>query len=210
MIFVKVSKEKILDTARLLFNQKGLAAVTARLISIELEISPGSFSYHFPDKSRLVVELYRSLVDEMNSCLMMLQTDEISIKPFLNTFRKCAHVQFKYKFFFLNLSEILINYPAIKQLHKRAVIRERVLAKQLFQHYLASGIIKKDTTMPDLKLVLKQSQILFAYWIADAELGKFKSEAQAIWYYTEVCCATIKPFLNNKSKNEYITYFKKK
>ena len=207
---MKISKKKILDSARRLFNQKGLTAVTARVISAELKISPGSFSYHFPDKSRLVVELYREMMEEMNTCLSTLQTNELSIQPFLETFQKCAFVQMKYKFFFLNLSEILFSFPAIKQVHKRAIVRERLLANQLFEHYRATGIINKNTVSEDLKHVLKQSQILFAYWPLDAQLRKFNTEDQAVWYYMETCCSPIKPFLSIEAKNEFENYLKNK
>lgn len=207
---MKVSKDIILDTARKLFNQRGLSAVTARGISGKLNISPGSFSYHFPDKSRLIIELYRAMSTEMNACLQTLQSDEISIKPLLDTFQKCAYVQLKYKFFFLNLFGILINYPAIKLIHKKALANERFLAKQLFKNYLVTGIIIKSATKQDLKFILKQSQILFAYWVMDAELREFKSDDQAVWYYTEVCTSHIKPFLTKKLKIEFESYFKNK
>lgn len=207
---MKVSKEKILDTARKMFNQNGLTSVTARAISAELEISPGSFSYHFPDKSRLVIELYRKMIDELNACFSLLKEGGENIKPFLITFQKCAQIQLKYKFFFLNLSEILINYPVIKQMHKRAIVRERLLAHQLFENYLNCGVIRSDTDMRDVKCIIKQSQILFAYWIVDAHLSEFNSDAQTIWYYTEACCTPIKPYLEMESKNEFEKFLKSK
>ena len=206
---MKVSEEIILETALKLFNQKGLSAVTARVISDELGISPGSFSYHFPDKSRLVIELYRVMIEEMNSCLSLLKEKKPGIKPFLETFQNCARVQLKYRFFFLHLFEILGNYPAIKQMHKRAIARERILAQQLFKQYITVGVIRKNSTKPDLKHVLRQSEILFSYWIIDAQLRGFNSENETISYYSEVCCSPIKPYLNTKAKNEFEVYFKK-
>lgn len=206
---MKVNKEEILYTARRLFNQKGLAAVTARVISAELNISPGSFSYHFPDSSRLIVELYRSMLGEMNVCLLNLKNYESSIKPFLETFQKCAHIQLKYKFIFLHLSEILIKFPAIRQMHRKSIMRERELAYELFEHYLSDGVLNANTSKRDLKRIFKQCQILFAYWPVDAQLKNFNSEDQAVYYYSEVCCSAIKPYLNNNSKKEFDTYFQK-
>lgn len=205
---MKVSKAIILDTARRLFNRDGLAAVTARVIAGELKISPGSFSYHFPDKRRLVVELYRSMIAEMNADLKKTETAAPCITTLLEAFWTLALVQVKYKFFFLNLFEILRSFPAIRHLHKRALARERTMAKALFDGYRAAGVLKSDITPREIKYILRQSQILFAYWIVDAESGDFASEEQAVRHYTEVCCSPLLPYLSEDSKTEFMNYFK--
>jgi len=206
---VKKLQQKILDTSRKLFNQNGLSAVTARAICADLKISPGSFSYHYPEKSQLIIELYRGMINEMNSCFSDIQHHEISISQFLQIFQKCAFVQLKYKFFFLNLTEILISFPTIKQAHKKAIVRERLLAQEIFQQFIASGIVDKASKKEDLKNMLRQTQILFAYWPLDAQLRGFNTEKDAVWYYTEVCCSPILPFLNKESKQEFESFIKK-
>lgn len=205
---MKVSKATILDTARRLFNRHGLAAVTARVIAGELNISPGSFSYHFPDKRRLVVELYRSMNAEMNAGLEKTETAAPGITMLLEVFRALALVQVKYKFFFLNLFEILRSFPAIRHLHKRALARERTIAKALFDGYLAAGVLNSGITPREIKYLLRQSQVLFAYWIVDAESGDFATDEQAVRHYTEVCCSPLLPYLSEDSKDEFITFFK--
>ncbi|SKA29400.1 DNA-binding transcriptional regulator, AcrR family [Chitinophaga eiseniae] len=205
---MKVNKEKILETARILFNQRGLNAVTARVISTELNISPGSFSYHFPDKSRIIIELYRTMNREIKDCLQTTLTLPIKVGSILTSFETFAVVQLRYKFFFLNLFEILNDFPSVKQHHKRSLAEERILTQQLFKLYVKEGVFEVIPPEKELRTILRQCQILFTYWIADAELGEFKSETDKITYYQQVCCAFILPFLSKKSAIEYRNYIK--
>ena len=205
---MKISKIEILNTSRTLFNQRGLTAVTVRIISAELKISPGSFSYHFPDKRRIITELYRTMASEMQECMKSLDNEKIGITTFLSTFEKFAFVQLKYKFFFLNLFDILSDFPAIKQLHLKALTRERAQSKELFTTYKRNGVFTDAATEKELKSILRLSQILFAYWVIDAELKNFESERQKVRFYAQVCSAPIQPFLSENSKTEYQDYFK--
>ena len=53
------TRERILEAARRLFNQKGYAATTVAEIAASIGISQGNLTYHFPTKRDLVTELQR-------------------------------------------------------------------------------------------------------------------------------------------------------
>ncbi|MDD1682861.1 MAG: TetR/AcrR family transcriptional regulator [Methanoregula sp.] len=59
------NREKILDTALRLFTQYGVDATPTARISKEAGVSTGTLFYYFPDKDRLVSELYLSIKREM-------------------------------------------------------------------------------------------------------------------------------------------------
>ena len=52
--------DRILDTSRRLFNDKGYAATSISEIAVEVGISPGNLNYHFPTKSDLVVRIAKN------------------------------------------------------------------------------------------------------------------------------------------------------
>lgn len=199
---LKISQEKILDTVRVLFNAQGLASVTVRVICDELQISPGNFSYYFPDKRRLVVALYETMQEEMALNLQHFAHDYVGIGAMLHTFRAFSYVQLKYKFFFLNLFEILHSYPTIRRQYRKALIQERELTEQLFSQYQAQGVMKQDTPRDALRSVMKQCQILFAYWVVDAELSGLKSDKKKVDYYTAICFGPLLPYLTPKATKE--------
>ncbi len=56
------TRDKILKKAQQLFNKNGVGNVTVRNICNELNISLGNFTYYFPDKQQIIVELYRGMI----------------------------------------------------------------------------------------------------------------------------------------------------
>ncbi|MEL6845130.1 MAG: helix-turn-helix domain-containing protein, partial [Bacteroidota bacterium] len=56
------TRDKILQQARLLFNEKGLSLVSLRQIAKQLGMSDGNLRYHFKTKDELLQALYMELV----------------------------------------------------------------------------------------------------------------------------------------------------
>lgn len=59
------TRDRILDTARLLFNEEGVAQVSTNRIATELDISPGNLHYHFKRKEDLVAWLLRRFAESL-------------------------------------------------------------------------------------------------------------------------------------------------
>lgn len=58
------TSDRILATFKKLFNTNGTGKVSVTNICEELGISPRNFTYYFPDKQKIVVELYYKRIEE--------------------------------------------------------------------------------------------------------------------------------------------------
>src|ERR1017187_8104712 len=56
------TRGRILDSARLLFNEQGTAAVSTNLMAAEAEVSPGNLYYHFAHKREIIRALQPQIV----------------------------------------------------------------------------------------------------------------------------------------------------
>lgn len=201
------NKRKILDVARELFNASGLKNVTARVICTQLKISPGSFSYHFPDKSLIVQTLYEEMREEGQGVIDEMSQKEVSVISYLETHRHLFLIQEKYRFFYLNLFEIVTNYPEIGRLHRESTLMERGMAKQMIQYYISSGVIRGDLKEEQIDRMINVGQILNNFWAVDAELmPKMKKKEKQV-YYMKICCGLLEPYLEPESLEAYHDYF---
>ena len=57
------NRERIVDTALQLFNERGSATVSTNHIAAAARISPGNLYYHFRNKEEIVRALFERLFD---------------------------------------------------------------------------------------------------------------------------------------------------
>ena len=62
----------ILDTARRLYNERGLSNVTIRQIAQEMNISSGNLTYHFEKRGDLVKGIFQDLISIESKFLNLL------------------------------------------------------------------------------------------------------------------------------------------
>ena len=71
---ISPTAQRILEHARRVFNERGVAAVGIREIARDLGMSPGNLSYHFATKEALVA----ALVEQMHAANNAVTTAEIN------------------------------------------------------------------------------------------------------------------------------------
>lgn len=202
------TKDRILDAARLLFNKNGLDKVSARTICTELNISPGNFSYHFPDKNKIILDLFEMMVAESHSVLAAIPRDEVSIILYLESHKQLFLIQDKYKFFYLNLFEIITHNEEIKASYLNNSKIERKIAQELLTLYVSRGILKKGIKEPQFERMINVGQILNNSWLIDAEILFRGDQKGKLRYYMSICCGLLEPYLTEASRNEYDNYFR--
>ncbi len=203
-------KEKILEASRVLFNAEGVKKVTVRDICNQLKISPGSFSYHFPDKDKkekIVTTLYKMMLSEMTTFITAIPREEASILYFLESHKQLFIVQKKYKFFYLNLFDILNSHTEVKKMYLQNIHVERQMARQLLQLYGQKGVLKEGIEARQFDRLINVGQMLNNSWAIDAELHHQRTGKEQLIYYMNICCGLLEPYLTPPSLKEYQAYF---
>ena len=112
------NRERILDTALGLFNERGTAAVSTNHIADAASISPGNLYYHFRNKDEVIRALFERLF-ETHGRVFALPEDRA---PTLSDLRRLVRVNFdvlwEYRFAYRELAALL---------RRDEVLRERWL-----------------------------------------------------------------------------------
>jgi AcrR family transcriptional regulator len=201
--------KKILEAARVLLNSVGIDRVSTRTISAELNISPGNFTYYYTNKDQVIADLYRQMKSESQSVLASMAGNEISILTYLEAHRQLFLVQDKYKFFYLNLFEILANNPGVKERYLSEAKAERKMAHEFLSVYVNKGILKRGIAEEQLERLVNVGQILNNLWVVDAEVLYKGNQKKKLAYYMSICCGLLEPYLSDKAAKEYGQFFSK-
>ncbi len=201
------TSDKILLTAKNLFNKDGLANVSVRDICRHLGISVGNFTYHFPNKDQLMIQLYYNMVAELEEGPKQVEAPTESVLFFLQYHQHIFKIQNRYKFFYLNTFELLKNHPEIKKAYLQHIQRERKFIEELMQRNIEAGVFEKTMTHDVAKKIIRVGQMVNIAWITDAEISFNGNEKNMLKHYLELCCSIIEPYLMPSAREEYEKFF---
>lgn len=123
---MSTTKERILDNAKRLFSQNGIANTRLQQIADETQISVGNLAYHFSNKEEIVKDLYHLTLEELSE---LLEISKIypSLESFDAKFTNLYSFMEKNIFYFTNLWEIKRNYPIVNG--KVMAFNKKILTK---------------------------------------------------------------------------------
>ncbi|WP_438423899.1 TetR/AcrR family transcriptional regulator [Aquimarina macrocephali] len=142
------TKDKIKNTARALFNNKGFRNVTLREVAKELCISYGNVTYHFKTKNQLILNLYEDMQNETLEILKTFDYENL-LKGILEAPKFTFEISIKYLFFYVDFIEIKRSYTDISlKLEKDNADRKKgylqILQGLQLQELLRGELIDKD------------------------------------------------------------------
>ncbi len=137
------TKEKIIKSSILLFNQQGMVNVRLQHIADQTGISVGNLAYHFYSKEAII----DSIVKQLNEILTPVIDEEKDLPGLMDFDTQLAiyyHLLMKYSFFFTDLIELQRNFP--KQYKSRKLITDKVIQQihnWLIEHE-KQGLLKEE------------------------------------------------------------------
>lgn len=201
------TKEKIIQSALRLYNQKGLYNVSSRDICRDLSISPGNFSYHYPSIQRLCTDLFSRLIQALESIDSSAETS--SIIRYLDQRKAIMLIQYHYRFFYLNLYDTLQKFEGIKDFYVLHYQEENAKIIKTYQSFAQQSHFKQALSPSKLKAVQQATQILQSSWLIDASLQLDKQLDQLIleYLYQQIQILLV-PYLREKSQQIVADYFR--
>ena len=194
------TKEKILNSAILLFNQKGLVNVSIRDISNELKISPGNLTYHYKNKNSIINEIYERIVDERIhfAAQLKLIPSFSNINSILDPLLEMLD---KYRFFYLDGLELMRAYPKIAQKHQKHIQFQIDFIKGQIDYAIAKGNMKTEPQEGFYKQMAHSVWILLSFWmnqqmIRGEKRNAFDEAKTAMWNL-------VLPMLTEKGKANF-------
>lgn len=156
------TRDRILETSLMLFNEEGEQNVTTVDIANEMDISPGNLYYHFRGKEIIIEELYNQYDSELIGLLRQSLDDLMSLEDHWYFIYIIFEEIYKFRFFYLNVSNIMLKYPDIERRFRRLINTKVHTIEELSKKLIDKEVL--DQSGLDIKLLAENVALSMIYW----------------------------------------------
>jgi len=201
--------DRILDTARTLFNERGERNVTASDIANELDISPGNLYYHFKGKDSIHLALFATMQRELAGLLAApvteptLFTADDSEPPVQRCWLFLTVIlekMLEYRYLYDNPSDLMHLYPEIDRGFRRLVRLQRAACLSLVQELL--GV--EATGQQRLESLVNAMTLSLTYWLSyDRMVNPDDSDTMVVHRGVLQLLSFCAPYLGSEQQDFY-------
>lgn len=159
------TRDKILEKALTLFNERGTAAVTTNHIAAEVGISPGNLYYHFRNREEIIRNIFEMMEAESREGFGPIahKAHTLGLQAFEETFRFVQQFNQRFIFFKRELPTLLMRDPELKA-RFNIVHRETLsLIRTLIDGAVAGGLLRQ-LKVEERQLLAEMSWMLTLFW----------------------------------------------
>ncbi len=204
MLKNKNSKEKILQKALELFNAKGFANVSIRLIATELNISHSNLIYHYKTKNDIATALHNELLEKA----IALNTQAVTYSDFMEglfvSTKQGFEILYDYRFLMINLNFLLKE----NQVLKTAFLEVEKVRAKMYQDVITIAVENKDLRKElypnEYDFFIDQIKIFSDSWIVSAQIYHTDlTKKEIVDLYADLFIKMWFPYLTDSGKEKF-------
>lgn len=173
------TRERILETARHLFNESGTAPISTNHIADALGISPGNLYYHFRNKEEIIRAIFEQQFARSDQ-LYNLPADRLPTLDDLQGLVRATFVMsWDYRFIYRELIALLRRDPLLQR--RWIEVRDRGFTgfRELVDHFVAAGVLRAPSDPAVVTRLAELCWMISEFWLASVEVsGESVDEAQ--------------------------------
>jgi AcrR family transcriptional regulator len=193
-------KELILQEALTIFNSKGFEHVSTYDIAKKAGMSQGNFTYHYPTKQILINTLAKKMINEIDHFILNVD-DNFSPTQLKENFKRTFEINIKYKFIYLNYSQIVLNDPDLNEYFISNAKGRKVLLKKMLTILSKNDYLISDDLINLTDQLADIINLIAVYWIPESAIyHSTKSNKEIINHHLDLLFLPFQPFLTKKGK----------
>lgn len=201
---MKNTKEKILETSRLLFNEFGYNQVTIRMIALKLNMSSGNLNYHFKKREDILEALYFEMVAVFDERVAQLERQKISLSMIKTDIKTSMQRMVLYQFFWTDLYNLLLQNEAIKTHFQNAYKQRKQAYQLLFKMMIEANLLKKENFQSEYDYLIERMISFSNTWLYASSLYQNNTINDVyIDNQANILLAMLFPYLTEVGKVEF-------
>ena len=165
------NRDRILESALSLFNDRGTGAVSTNHIAEAAGISPGNLYYHFRNKGEIIRALYESLFTAWDEAFQLPTDREPSMTDLDDMIIANYQLIWEYRFAYREQAALLRNDPELRERYLAVRRRGYEGFAALINAFVASGVLSRPADSQELPVLTELCWIVSEQWPINLELS---------------------------------------
>lgn len=158
-------KKKIITASLELFNKSGAHRVTTNHIIDEVEISPGTFYYHFKNKEEIIRYIFSEITSDFRELIAGASPDS-GFAGFIKIISGVYRIYYKYRFFYYDISMLLDRDEKLAEDYRNNYRIKEEMLKNFTILLEQKGILKKFRSNQERELYLQNQWLITDFWLS--------------------------------------------
>ncbi len=193
------TKDKILTTSRLYFNQQGYGSPTLYELSQEIGISRGNLTYYFKTKEELLEALVQQMWQEYQAG-QIKATQFPSWNIIKKSIRVLHELQEAYAFIFFD--QQIFQQPSVQEILQKIESDSIKTQMSMFSFSIQIGNMKKEPTPGNYHNICKAIWMSAFYWQVSK---KYQPERTGNW--EDIMWSLLYPHFTQKGRDAFVARF---
>lgn len=187
------TQTRIIDTALMLFNEHGTAAVSTNRIAETCRISKGNLHYHFKSKQEIIQAIFQRIMAEMNARWYKDHLQPTS-RHMAEMFARQVLLCYQYRFFYREMPSLLRD-DAILMRHYRDNRERRMRALENFFVALNQvGTLQMGEDIALLRSLVHGTWIISDNWLNSQDLRGSMLDEQSVLAGYDLILNILRPY----------------
>jgi len=193
------TRQKILDKALELFNERGIEYVGVRELAAILGIRVGNITYYFATKDDLVYELSQMLRDSNSG--LIVPKDSLTASEFLESLQQVFLNHVKFRCLLLSFVHVMKQNPLMAEGYRQTQqLRTNTLEHNIRALVFAGYLEIEDH---DLGFLVSGISLISRFWISEAAVSMADwSVERQISHYLKLTAKLLMPYATAKGKDD--------
>lgn len=192
------TRQRILDSALILFNAQGESSVSTNHIADELEISPGNLYYHYRNKDDIIEQLFQRFEERMDLALTVPEGRAITLEDVWLQLHLVFECIWDYRFLYRDIVNILGRNRSLRLRFARILKRGSGNAHAIMKGLDESGAMRASAA--EIEGLATNILVLATFWLNYAGIRGEKDEQRAIEQGIVQVMMLVSPFLRDSER----------
>jgi AcrR family transcriptional regulator len=168
------TRDRILETSLLLFNELGEPNTTTNLIADEMDISPGNLYYHYRSKEDIVTRLFDRYERKVLDLLDAVPRQQLNMEDMWLVLHLAFELIAEYRFIYRDLDNLLGRYRSLRRRFGRLLARHIDVSTSACQSLVAAGVMRASPE--EVQLVGRNVVLVTTYWLNFENISALRSQ----------------------------------